>query len=79
MAKRSKTVASMIARDGMLVIPFLIQGTPPAVVVLPDVSKLMEGAGRQALEQAAGKALNKVFGGNGGKNDNKPLKGILGF
>lgn len=78
MAKRSKTIASMIPRDGMLTIPLLIQGTPPAVVVIPDVAKLAQGAGRQAIEQAAGKALQKVLGGGKG-NDKQPLKGILGF
>jgi hypothetical protein len=77
MAKRSKTVTSMLVGEGRLAIPILIQGKSPLLLVVPDITKLVQGAGVKALEQKAGDALNKLLGGKG--KDKQPLKGLLGF
>jgi hypothetical protein len=47
------------------------------LLVIPDISKLFQGAGVKAIEQKAGDALNKLLGGKG--KDKQPLKGLLGF
>ena len=77
MAKRSKTITSILPGDGRLAIPILIQGKSPLLLVIPDISKLFQGAGVKAIEQKAGDALNKLLGGKG--KDKQPLKGLLGF
>ena len=77
MAKRSKTVTSMLLGDSRLAIPILIQGKSPLLLVIPDITKLVQGAGVKALEQKASDALNKLLGGKG--KDKQPLKGLLGF
>lgn len=79
MAKRSKTITSMLPGDGRLAIPILIQGKSPLLLVIPDITKLVQGAGMKAIEQKAGDALNKLLGGKGKGKDKQPLKGILGF
>ena len=77
MAKRSKTVTSMLLGDSRLAIPIIIQGKSPLLLVIPDITKLVQGAGVKALEQKAGDTLNKLLGGKG--KDKQPLKGLLGF
>jgi hypothetical protein len=49
------------------------------LLVIPDITKLVQGAGMKAIEQKAGDALNKLLGGKGKGKDKQPLKGILGF
>ena len=82
LAKRSKTVQSMLSPSKQLAIPVVIKGKSPAIVVLPDISKLLQGAGGKILEEKAGALLEKALGGKkGGEGQKKknPLGGILGF
>ncbi len=80
LAKRSKTVENMLNKDKRLEIPVVITGKSPALVVLPDISKLLQGAGGRALEQQAGKLLEKALGGKKGDNKQKnPLSGLFGI
>jgi hypothetical protein len=80
LAKRSKTVENMLTKDKRLEIPVVIKGKSPALVVLPDISKLLQGAGGRALEQQAGKLLEKALGGKKGENKQKnPLGGLFGI
>lgn len=80
LAKRSKTVENMLNKDKRLEIPVVIKGKTPALVVLPDISKLLQGAGGRALEQQAGKLLEKALGGKKGDTKQKnPLGGLLGI
>jgi hypothetical protein len=80
LAKRSKTVENMLNKDKRLEIPVVIKGKSPALVVLPDISKLLQGAGGRALEQQAGKLLEKALGGKKGDNKQKnPLGGLFGI
>jgi len=56
--------------SGQLVFPLKIQGTPPLVLVYPDLKKLIEVAGRKILTEKAGEAVRgllekKGFGGVG--------------
>lgn len=85
MGKRSKTIQQTLSLDGLLAIPVMIMGKSPALIVLPDVAKFVQGTGRKLIEDTAGQALDKLFGGgkngkdNKGNNGSKALKGILGF
>jgi hypothetical protein len=80
LAKRSKTVENMLSKDKRLEIPVVIKGKSPALVVLPDISKLLQGAGGRALEQQAGKLLEKALGGKKGDSKQKnPLGGLFGI
>lgn len=82
LAKRSKTVQSMLSPSKQLTIPVVIKGKSPAIVVLPDISKLLQGAGGKILEEKAGALLEKALGGKKGPDGQKkknPLGGILGF
>ena len=86
MGKRSKTIQQMLSLDGLLAIPVMIMGKSPALIVIPDVAKFVQGTGKKLIEDTAGKALDKLFGGGkNGKEDkksndaSKALKGLLGF
>lgn len=79
-AERSKTIRSVLDGTGRLSIPVVIKGRSPALVVLPDVTKLLSGAGGKILEEKAGEVLRKALGGkDGDKGKKNPLGGILKF
>lgn len=78
-AERSKTIRSVLDPSGRLSIPVVIKGRSPALVVLPDVSKLISGAGARIIEEKAGDALRKALGGKGENGKKNPLGGILKF
>ena len=78
--ERSKTIRSVLDTTGRLSIPVVIKGRSPALLVLPDVSKLISGAGARIIEEKAGEALRKALGGkDGDKGKKNPLGGILKF
>ena len=80
LAKRSKTIAAMLDSKKMLAIPVVIQGRSPKLVVLPDISKLLQGAGGRILEEKAGSLLEKALGGKkDGGNKKNPLGGLFGI
>lgn len=80
LAKRSKTIAAMLDSKKMLAIPVMIQGRSPKLVVLPDISKLLQGAGGKLLEEKAGSLLEKALGGKKDGNTKKtPLGGLFGI
>jgi uncharacterized protein involved in outer membrane biogenesis len=45
------------ARDGRVEVPVAFRGAPPRIAAVPDVSRLAEGAAREALTDLLGKAL----------------------
>lgn len=65
MAGRTKELKNLLDKQNRLVVPLAISGTPPAVIVLPDVSKLLQTGAGKVLQEKAGKALEKVLGGKG--------------
>jgi hypothetical protein len=75
---RSKTVRAMLNDQQQLAIPVLIKGRSPSILVTPDVSKLLEGAGGKILQEKAGGLLNKALGGKNEINGKNPLKGLFG-
>jgi hypothetical protein len=81
LAKRSKTVEKMLNRNRLLEIPVVIKGRSPALVVAPDISKLLQGAGGKMLEEKAGSLLEKALGGKKGADGKQknPLGGLFGI
>jgi hypothetical protein len=81
LAKRSKTVEKMLNKNKLLEIPVVIKGRSPALVVAPDISKLLQGAGGKMLEEKAGSLLEKALGGKKGADGKQknPLGGLLGI
>jgi hypothetical protein len=81
LAKRSKTVEKMLNRNKLLEIPVVIKGRSPALVVAPDISKLLQGAGGKMLEEKAGSLLEKALGGKKGADGKQknPLGGLFGI
>lgn len=80
LAQQSKTVSAILNTATQLEIPVLITGKSPLLIVLPDISKLIAGAGGKFLEEKAGALLDKALGGKGGgKGKKNPLGGLLGF
>ena len=71
---RVKELKRLVDEKGRLVIPLELQGKLPAVIVIPDVQKLVEVAGKRMAIDQAEKALGKALGGSG-----KGLGGLLGF
>lgn len=65
----------LLQSDGTLVFPITIQGKLPAVIIIPNISKLLETAGGKILAEKAGQAIGKAL-------EKKGLGGIgsmLGF
>lgn len=81
LAKRSKTVENMLNKNNLLEIPVVIKGRSPALIVAPDISKLLQGAGGRMLEEKAGNLLEKALGGKKGADGKQknPLGGLFGI
>jgi hypothetical protein len=81
LAKRSKTVEKMLNKNKLLEIPVVIKGRSPALIVAPDISKLLQGAGGRMLEEKAGSLLEKALGGKKGADGKQknPLGGLFGI
>ena len=79
LASRSKTIEKMLTKDRILEIPVLIKGKSPALIVTPDISKLLQGAGGQILQEQAANLLDKVLGGNKAGGKKNPLSGLFGI
>jgi hypothetical protein len=79
LAKRSKTVEKMLNKNKLLEIPVVIKGRSPALVVVPDISKLLQGAGGKMLEERAGSLLEKALSGKKGPDGKQknPLGGLF--
>ena len=76
LASRVREVRAVLDREGRLVIPLRLTGTPGRLTVTPNVSRLMESGAGRLVEEQAGKLLDKALGGKGKSNG---LKGLLGF
>jgi hypothetical protein len=62
LARRVKDIGKVYDSAGRLVIPLTLKGRSPKLVVLPDLSKLMQtGAGR-IIEREAGRAIDRALG-----------------
>ncbi len=62
LARRVKDIGKVYDSAGRLVIPLTLKGRLPKLIVLPDLSKLMQtGAGR-IIEREAGRAIEKALG-----------------
>ncbi len=62
LAERIKDISKVYDSSGRLVIPLSLKGRAPQLLVLPDLSKLMQtGAGR-IIEREAGRAIDKALG-----------------
>jgi len=75
LASRSKTIEKMLDAQGRFVVPLQLKGKASAPIILPNVQKLLEGAGQKLLEDKAKNLLGKALGGN----KEKGLGGLLGF
>jgi len=76
LAGRVREVRAVLDREGRLVIPLRLTGTPERLTVTPNVSRLMQSGAGRIVEEQAGKLLDKALGGKGQSDG---LKGILGF
>jgi hypothetical protein len=62
LARRVKDIGKVYDSAGRLVIPLTLKGRSPKLIVLPDLSKLMQtGAGR-IIEREAGRAIDRALG-----------------
>ena len=80
LAKSIPKLNKVYAADGRLTFPLTIQGKPDALVIVPNLDKLIELAGKRVLKDGADQlldqALKKTPGGNEAK---KAIEGLLGF
>jgi hypothetical protein len=80
LVQKTKELKALQNAQGQLVIPLMLQGTPPKLLVLPDIQRLTELAAQAAVKEGAGKLLDKVLkGGNKEQGGKKGLGGLLGF
>lgn len=64
--------------EGLIVIPLAISGSSPKIILTPDTEKLLTLQAGRALEDRAGKALDKVFGEKNAEKSNA-IKNLLGL
>ena len=74
-----KEVGKILDKDGHLTIPLTLKGTPPAVIVIPNISKLLEIGGKKVLQEKATELLGRALGGNKNSDSLKGLGKALGF
>ena len=74
---RTPEIKKILDSNGQLTVPLSIRGTPPKVMVLPNAQRLIEMAGKKALQEQGTKLLDNVLGGKGKKGGGKGFS--LGF
>lgn len=63
-----KELKGALDSQGRLTIPLAISGTPPAVIVTPNLSKLLEMGAKSLIKEKAGELLGKSLKEKGGKD-----------
>jgi len=76
LAQRTQELKRVFDRQDRLVVPLGISGTPPKIMVVPDVTKLAQLGAENLAKEKAGQFLDKALGGKGA---GKGLGGLLGF
>jgi hypothetical protein len=61
--RSAKDTAKFANPQGQLEIPVIIKGQGSDISVLPDIETLLRSAAGKAIQQEAGKALNRLLGG----------------
>ncbi|MCB0338828.1 MAG: hypothetical protein KDD53_04450 [Bdellovibrionales bacterium] len=89
LVKKIKELKGLQNSAGEVVIPVLLKGAPPAIVVLPDIEEILKlTAGKMILDKVGKKlgveGLGELFGGkssssSGANKKSGGLGGILGF
>ena len=70
----------VLATDGRLTFPLAIHGRPDALVIMPNLNKLIELAGKRVLKDGADQLLDQALKKTpGGDTAKKALEGLLGF
>ena len=77
-AARSEKVKRILDPQNRIVIPLAITGRAPAIIVVPNVSKLLEMGAQKAIEKKVGDLLQKKLGGSQKGGFGKGLGGLLG-
>jgi hypothetical protein len=76
LARRVKDIQKVYDANGRLVIPLTLQGRLPKLIVLPDLSKLMQTGAGKIIEREAGRAIDRLLKGDPKKAEG--VKGLLG-
>lgn len=71
-----KEIRNLLDGDGHVLIPLTLTGTPPALLVVPNIERLMKTTAGKVIEEKAGKFLEKALGGKGGGGGIKKLFGF---
>lgn len=79
----AKEIKSILSSDGRLVLPLNIRGTPPLLIVTPNVEEVLTLAAKRIGKDKAADAIDRALGnrlGESGKEGvKKALGNILGF
>ncbi len=76
MAKKTKEIERILDTEGRLVIPLTLQGTPPKIIIVPNIQKLIEIGASRAVKDAAGRLLDRALGGKNEKGNRLNLPGF---
>ena len=80
LAKSIPALKKVYASDGRLTFPLAIQGKSPALVIIPNLKKLIDLAGKKALKEGADQLLDQALKKTPGAGEaKKALEGLLGF
>lgn len=79
LALKTKELNRILDKNGRLVLPLTLQGTPPSIIVVPNLKKLLEVGATNLLKDEAGKAIDRALGGKAPGGGKKLLENLFGF
>jgi hypothetical protein len=75
LAQQARDTKKLLAADGRLIIPLTIQGRWPALLLTPNLGKIIETGAARELQEKALSAIDKALGGKKGRESAGPSTG----
>lgn len=80
LASTTPGLKKIFAADGRLTFPLAVKGKSPAIIVVPNLKKLIDIAGKRVLKDGAEQLLDRTLKKTPGANEAKrAIEGLLGF
>lgn len=79
MTSSIKELKVLLDENKKITFPMTISGKPPAIIVVPNISKLLKSGTGKLLEDQAGKLLDRALGGDKGGETIRGLSDALGL
>lgn len=77
LASKAKELNKLLDADGSLVIPLVLKGRPPKLLVLPNVQKLLQLGAQKAVQDKAADLVEGLLGGKKKGSTGTGLEGLF--